>query len=388
MLIERVDLRHFRNYGELSFDPDPGVNIFFGQNGSGKTNFLEAIHYCSLGKSHRVSQDQNSVMIGQREASCALSVTGLHGRNEIEVRLCPGESAVKSVWINRKKAGRLSEMMGLLRCVIFSPEDLNLIKEGPSVRRKFLDMMISQISRPYFIALQKYRIAYNQRSAILRQARQERTAPDPMVQDFESGMAEQAELICREREKYVSLLSRAVEEIYGQISGRPAEILRISYAPSIRDRERLRDAFQALLEKSREDDMRRGTTESGPHRDDLNIQLNQQNMKVYASQGQIRSASLSLKLAQCGLFHQLTGEYPVLLLDDVMSELDLSRRNNLLSLLRGMQTFITCSDEGDLAGCGDFETFRVSAVEGQARIRRARGEISVRPVIFTEPDFS
>ena len=138
MTIEKMELIHFRNYEKLELQPHPEINLFFGENGSGKTNLLEAIHFCSLGKSHRLSQDANAVLIGEKAAAVRVEVRSRLSRSRIEIRLSPGEENIKSVWIDGNRASRLSEMMGLLRCVIFSPEDLNLIREGPAVRRRFL----------------------------------------------------------------------------------------------------------------------------------------------------------------------------------------------------------------------------------------------------------
>ena len=168
MVIEKIELNHYRNYDHLQLFPQEGINLFFGKNGSGKTNLLEAIHYCALGKSHRISQDAHAVEIGEKTGFCSVSVRGKWTKNEISVQLLPEESSAKSVFIDHKKVKKLSEMMGVLRCVIFSPEDLDLIKEGPSCRRRFLDMMISQINRSYFVALQQYKTAMEQRNAIIR----------------------------------------------------------------------------------------------------------------------------------------------------------------------------------------------------------------------------
>ena len=387
MIIERISLHRFRNYEELTLEPHEGINIFFGKNGSGKTNLLEAIHYCSLGKSHRISQDQNAVMIGEKGASCSLKIRSSSLKNEIEIRLQPGVETVKTVWINQKKIGRLSEMMGILRCVIFSPEDLNLIKEGPAVRRKFLDMMISQISRSYFIALQQYRIAYNQRNAILRQARLENRRPDSMIADFEKGMAEYGRVIYRERKRITDLISEKGNEIYRSISGRETETLTIAYHPSY-SWDEAEETMEKILEKNREDDLRQGTASVGPHRDDLMLSLNHKSMKLYASQGQMRTAALSLKLAQMAIFRNITGEYPVLLLDDVLSELDLDRRMNLLKMMEGVQTFITCSDQGDLADYHNYRMYQVRSVAERAELLQKKAGVETSRPVLREPDFS
>ena len=387
MTIQQIELNHFRNYGQLSFSPHSGINIFFGANGSGKTNLLEAVHYCSLGRSHRINQDINAVMIGEKGASCHLRIQNRHAANEIEIRLRPGEDSVKTVLIDGKKVSRLSEMMGVLRCVIFSPEDLNLIREGPAVRRKFLDMMISQLSRPYFVALQQYRIAINQRSAILRQAKMNMSRPDPMIQDFENAMCQQSQIIFQERARFSSQVSDQAHLLYQRISGRDSENFQVQYRPSFSLDEQNPDQMRSALAASREDDMRLGSASVGPHRDDLHLSLNQKNMKLFASQGQMRTAALSLKLSQLQIFYRLTGDFPVLLLDDVMSELDLNRRMNLLDIMDGIQTFITCSDEGDLSAYHNHQTYQVSSSEGRAALRMIKAGPAQMREVFSEPLF-
>ena len=157
MKIKKIRLKNFRNYEDLELDPHQSVNLFFGQNGSGKTNLLEAIHYCALGKSHRVSHDRNTVMIGQEFGACGIDLERINSDCNIAVKMIPGDNTAKSIFIDKKKINKLSELMGRLQCVIFSPEDLELIREGPSVRRRYIDMLLSQISVPYFVALQQYR---------------------------------------------------------------------------------------------------------------------------------------------------------------------------------------------------------------------------------------
>ena len=388
MVIERLELNHFRNYEKLILFPHQGINIFFGQNGSGKTNLLESIHYCSLGKSHRLTQDINAVRMGSEGSSCRLTVKSDLARNELEIRLRPGEETVKTVYVNQKKVARLSEMMGVLRCVIFSPEDLSLIKDGPSVRRRFLDMMISQINRPYFIALQQYRAAMNQRSAILRQARLENRPISPMIDDFEITMAQYAKIICSERQEISKQLADTGHMLYRRISDRDTEDFAVQYHGSVRWNQGDEFPMIRLLRESREDDLKLGTTSVGPHRDDLVLSLNRKPLKLYASQGQMRTAALSLKLAQMKLFQQVTRDQPVLLLDDVMSELDLRRRMNLLQVMDGVQTFITCSDEGDLASWQNHRTYEVVNPDGSGQISVVKQGPEMRRDELREPSFS
>ena len=383
MFIEKIELFHFRNYEKLSLQPHPGINIFFGRNGSGKTNLLEAVHYCSLGKSHRISQDVNAVMKGEEGAVCRIQLRGKYSRNSVEVRLRPGEDSVKTVLIDQKKVSRLQEMMGVLRCVIFSPEDLNLIREGPSVRRKFVDMMISQISRPYFVALQQYRTALNQRNMLLKTARAENGRVSPVIEDFEKAMEEHGKLICQERSRYIRMISEMGNEIYRRISGQEGENFQVRYRPSVAPDPEGAFPLAETLRQKREEDLRFGTTSAGPHRDELELKLNGQQIRLYASQGQMRTASLSLKLAQLRMISEITRDQPVLLLDDVMSELDLERRMNLLRIIENTQTFVTCSDEGDLAAWQNNRTYRVDNREGKASLEEIK---SGAPLVFRESE--
>ena len=387
MTIEKMELIHFRNYEKLELQPHPEINLFFGENGSGKTNLLEAIHFCSLGKSHRLSQDANAVLIGEKAAAVRVEVRSRLSRSRIEIRLSPGEENIKSVWIDGNRASRLSEMMGLLRCVIFSPEDLNLIREGPAVRRRFLDMMISQISRPYFIALQQYRTAMNHRSAILRTARLENRPVSGMIEDFEQAMSDYAETIYRERFGHERFLSEMANEMYREISGREQETFQIQYRSYLKSDRDGSPSLKEALRDCREEDMKNGTTSVGPHRDDLSLMLNSRNMKNYASQGQMRTGALSLKLAQLKVIQKVTGENPVLLLDDVMSELDPERRSNLLHILQDTQTFITCTDRSDLSDYIHYRTYQVREEGGRGAVSEfLSGPEPVSPV-FTEPVF-
>ncbi len=387
MIIQRIELSQYRNYERLVLTPHEGINIFFGKNGSGKTNLLEAIHFCALGRSHRVSHDMHAVMAGKPAASCEVTVRDRRSENQVMIRLQSGESSAKSIWINQKKVKKLSEMMGVLQCVIFSPEDLDLIKEGPSVRRRFLDMMISQISRSYFVALQQYRMAMDQRNAILRSARLEGNRPHPMIRDFEISMAEQAKVIYAQRKKYTDLLEKQGMRIYTEISGREEESFHVQYRAFCKN-EQDADDFVSVLESIREEDLRQGVTGQGPHRDDLSLTLNHKSMKQFASQGQMRTAALSLKLAQLRILAETGGESPVLLLDDVMSELDLQRRMNLLREIGTTQTFITCSDEGDLEECQTNRIYYVFTEGDRAVIQETKKGPEMEKPSLSEPDFS
>ena len=388
MIIEKLTLRNFRNYGETVLTPHEGVNLFFGANGSGKTNLLEAIHYCALGKSHRISGDQSAVRIGESFAVCGVTVLSGGVRREITVRLVPNDNNKKTILLDQKPIRRFSDMMGCLQCVIFSPEDLGLIREGPSIRRRYLDMMISQVNRGYFIALQQYRSGLEQRNALLKNMRGDPQGGAAMLDVFEQAMAAPAAVIVAARKKVIGMLSELASDTYRGISGREEEEFRAGYHSAFRDSENVEESFLSLMRENREEDLRLGITSAGPHRDDLTLSLNRKNMKVYASQGQIRTGALSLKLAQMKALRAMSGEAPVLLLDDVMSELDKDRRMRLVKEISDYQTFITCTDESDLELDGDRRTYRVSAPEGRAILEETNRGTVREALPLSEPDFS
>ncbi|MGN0795251.1 MAG: DNA replication/repair protein RecF [Aristaeellaceae bacterium] len=369
MIIDTIKLRDFRNYGEVEIHPHPGVNILFGQNGSGKTNLLEAIHYSALGRSHRTSQDREVVRKGADMGAIGVQLRKNGVRMDIQVKLTPDEGRKKAIYVDRKRANRLSDLMGHVQCVIFSPEDLQLVKEGPSLRRRYLDMMLSQLSPGYFTALQQYKKALDQRNAMLRDAKRGARLDQAMMDAFEEAMAQQCAVIVPLRRRMVTRTARIAEEKYAMISGRQQEKFQMNYVCCIPEKHD--EAAYALdaLRKGRQEDMFRGGTGFGIHREDIGLTLNGRDMKVFASQGQIRTAALSMKLAQLAVFKQETGEAPVLLLDDVMSELDMTRRTHLLEEINGIQTFITCTDESDLDGCRERRSYQVTMnAEGFANI--------------------
>ena len=370
MIINSIKLRNFRNYGEIEIHPHQGVNILFGQNGSGKTNLLEAIHYSALGRSHRTSQDREVVRKGAEMGAIGVQLHKSGVRMDIQVKLTPEEIRKKSIFVDRKRANRLSDLMGHVQCVIFSPEDLMLVKEGPSIRRRYLDMMLSQLSTAYFTALQQYQKALDQRNALLRDAKKGGRLDHGMMDAFEDAMAQQCAVIIPLRRRMVERTAEVAEAKYTAISGRPHEKFAMTYQCCVPEGMEEANYAREMLRKNRQEDMFRGGTGFGVHREDIALTLNGRDMKVFASQGQIRTAALSMKLAQLNVFRQETGEAPILLLDDVMSELDMTRRTRLLEEISGVQTFITCTDESDLEGCRERRSYQVSMdSEGFAHIR-------------------
>ena len=388
MIIEKILLRNYRNYDEMTLLPHEGVNLFFGPNGSGKTNLLEAVHYCALGKSHRISVDQHTVRSGESFGLCEVVVRTDTGRRKITVQLLPGENNKKTILIDGKKIQRFSDMMGCLQCVIFSPEDMGLIREGPSFRRRYLDMMISQLNRSYFIALQQYRSALDQKNALLKTLRAHPHPDMGVLEAFEKAMARPAAAIIAERIRIVNLISGQASAVYCHISGNEAEQFSVNYHSSLNNVDDIAEAFCAQSAESRESDMRYGVCSVGPHRDDLILTLNNKNMKAFASQGQIRTGALSMKLTQLKILSELGGDQPVLLLDDVMSELDKTRRMKLIDEISPYQTFITCTDETDLELEMDKRTYAVSNQSGVCRITETSSGTAMDHLEMKEPDFS
>ncbi len=359
MIITSLKLRDFRNYRELEITPHPGVNILFGQNGSGKTNLLEAVHYCALGRSHRTSQDREVVFKGSEMAAVGVQIHKNSVRMDVQVKLTPEEGRKKSVFVDRKRANRLSDLMGHVQCVIFSPEDLMLVKEGPAIRRRYLDMMLSQLSTAYFTALQQYQKALDQRNAMLREVKKGARMDAALMDAFEEAMAAQCAVVIPLRRQMVAHTAYVAGVKYASISGRQTESFGMAYECCVPEgNDVVRFALNAL-KNGRQEDVFRGSTSFGIHREDILLTLKGREMKVFASQGQIRTAALSMKLAQLEVFRGETGEAPILLLDDVMSELDMTRRTRLLEEISGVQTFITCTDESDLEGCRERRSYQV-----------------------------
>ena len=380
MIIHSLKLRNFRNYEEIEIQPHPGVNILFGQNGSGKTNLLEAIHYCALGRSHRTSQDKEVVLKGADMAAVGVQLQKVSSRMDVQVKLTPNDVRKKSVYVDRKRAARLSDLMGHVQCVIFSPEDLMLVKEGPSIRRRYLDMMLSQLSTAYFTALQQYQKALDQRNSMLREAKKGVRLDHAMMDAFEEAMAEQCAVVIPLRRKMVSHTAFIAGEKYESISGRDNEQFYMAYECCVPDGENIVEYVRETLRDKRQEDVFRASSSFGIHREDIALTLKGRDMKVFASQGQIRTAALSMKLAQLEVFRGETGEAPILLLDDVMSELDMTRRTRLLEEISGVQTFITCTDESDLEGCRERRSYQVWMDDaGFGRLKEASAGEAVHP---------
>lgn len=342
MRLTQLRLHNFRSYGQLKLLPPQGLTVFVGENGAGKTNLLEAIHLCCLGRSHRTSVDQEMIRLGAETCAVHATVQRSGRVDDVGVRLFQQQRRNKLIYVGGKIVPRIGELMGHMTCVMFSPEDLEIIKGGPQLRRRFMDMLLSQCVPSYFYALQRYNAALKQRNALLR-AVNRFGADSASLPDWEEQLAQAAVPILRERAGAISRLNALAKEHYASISGVSGEVLEIAYKTQIEDADTA-DTLRRLLENQRAEDIRRMSTGVGPHRDDLIISLSGRELPAFGSQGQIRTAVLAMRLSEIDILTQAQGEAPLLLLDDVLSELDQSRRGRLIAGLEHVQTLITCTD--------------------------------------------
>ena len=344
MRMTGLRLRDFRGYRQVLLTPPEGVTMLVGENGAGKTNLLEAVHLCCLGRSHRTSVDREMIRRGQETAAVQLTVERRDGRHEVGVRLFDSAKRKKIVYVNGKTAGRMGELMGHATCVIFSPEDLALVKDGPQARRRFLDMLLSQQQRAYFYALQTYASALRQRNALLKQG-DERALPA-----WDEQLAAAAAPVVRLRREACRQLHERANVHYLYIGGREDEVFAMQYRGPLADSADPAEDMLQGLQRTREEDRRRQTTTFGPHRDEIELTLSGELLKAFGSQGQMRTAALSMKLAAFDLLEAIQGEPPLLLLDDVLSELDPDRRRRLIARIGRAQALLTCTDQADFIG--------------------------------------
>jgi len=351
LIIKELTLKNYRNYKFFRELFHEKFNIFYGKNGQGKTNILESIFLCAAGKSHRTSRDSEMIKNGEDFFSVDLNLLCRAGERNINFSY--NRSREKVIRINGNCLNKIGNLMGNLNVVIFSPEDLLIVKHGPSLRRRFMDITLSQIKRSYFFELQQYNRIMAQRNALLKQIKRNNSCMDTL-DIWDEKLARSGSVIIYQRNKFIMELSRMVTEKHSGISS-GKELLTIKYQPSLdfndsgsMNADELYIIFKRKLELAREKDIEREYTGYGPHRDDFVYYLNGMELRLYGSQGQQRTAVLATKLAELEIMQAQTGEKPVLLLDDVMSELDAQRQEFLLEKLSDTQTFITCTDKNSV----------------------------------------
>lgn len=334
MILKSVALSHFRNYSDMYMEFDKCTNILYGDNAQGKTNILEAVYVSGTTRSHKGSKDKELIQFGQEESHIRTVVERDGLDYQIDMHIKKNKS--KGIAINKVPIKKAAELFGILNIVFFSPEDLNIIKNGPSERRRFLDMELCQLDKIYLYHLTKYNKILNQRNKLLKDINFKPELKDTLsVWDMQ--LIDYGKKIIESRQKFIAELNGIVTNIHRNISGNKEE-LTIRYEPNIEER-----FLEQELKKNQERDLKFGMTSVGPHRDDMCFMIHEVDIRKYGSQGQQRSCALSLKLSEIELVKKSIRQTPVLILDDVLSELDSSRQNYLLNSIHDIQTVITCT---------------------------------------------
>ena len=338
MIIKSIELTNFRNYDSLSLEFDKGTNILYGDNAQGKTNVLEAIYLSSITKSHKGSKDQDIIKFGENEAHLRTYLEKDVDTYKVDMHL--RRSGSKVIAVNGQKLKKAAGLLGLLNVVFFSPEDLSIIKNGPSERRRFIDMELCQLDSFYLYNLNNYNKIVNQRNKLLKDIYTNYSLKDTL-DIWDSQLISYGSKIIERRVAFINQLNEIIYDIHKKLSGDKEEIL-IKYEPNV-----LIDDFEKKLKKNQEKDIKLKMTTVGPHRDDICIDVNGIDIRKFGSQGQQRTAALSLKLSEIELVKKITKDTPVLLLDDVLSELDSNRHKYLLDSIGNIQTIITCTGLDD-----------------------------------------
>lgn len=334
MFIESIELLNYRNYKQLHIDFHEGTNVLYGDNAQGKTNILESVYMCSTTKSHRGSKDRDIVQFGQEESHIKMIVrrSGVPYRIDMHLK----KNKARGIAVNGIPIKKASELFGIVNVIFFSPEDLNIIKNGPSERRRFIDLELCQLNRLYVYYLVQFNKVIIQRNKLLKEI----DFNPPLIETLDLWDAQLVRFgreLIRLRASFIEELNEIINGIHFHLSGNK-ETLTIKYEPNTEEMN-----LEEALKKNRPQELRQKMTLTGPHRDDLNFIINETDIRKFGSQGQQRTAALSLKLAEIELVKKTVKDYPVLLLDDVLSELDKKRQEHLLSGIRHIQTIITCT---------------------------------------------
>lgn len=345
MYVESLALKNFRNYKSLDINFSDGINILYGENAQGKTNILEALFIAATTKSHKNSKDKDIIEFGSEEAHIRVNLKKREVGHRIDMHLRKNGS--KGAAIDGISIKRSTELFGMINIIFFSPEDLSVVKNGPGERRRFMDMEICQLSRLYYSNLLNYNKVLDQRNSVLRQIYFNPSLKETL-DIWDDQLVQYGSSVIRERRNFLNMLNDIIKDIHSNLTS-DKEKIEIVYEPNISE-----DAFLDCLKQKREADIKNSSTLTGPQRDDFGIIINGKDVRVFGSQGQQRTAALSLKLAEIELVKKIINDSPVLLLDDVMSELDSKRRDSLLNSLNGIQTIITCT------GYDDFIKERIS----------------------------
>lgn len=343
MYIQRLQLTNYRNYKTLDLAFDEGVNIFIGQNAQGKTNIMESIYVLALAKSHRTSNDKELIQWGEEYGKIGGTIEKKNGRLPLELIL---STRGKKARVNHLEQAKLSSYIGQLNVIMFAPEDLDLVKGSPQHRRRFLDMEIGQISPSYLHDLVIFQKLLKERNALLKESRKTNRLDEAMFDVYTEQYVEVAVKVIKKRFEFIELLTQWAQPIHDSIS-KGKEQLKLEYI-TVKDFQKewshakMKEQMNEQLFDLRRREVDRGITMIGPHRDDIRFYVNDYDVQTYGSQGQQRTTALSVKLAEIELVKQEVGEPPILLLDDVLSELDADRQSHLLHAMESeVQTFVT-----------------------------------------------
>lgn len=334
MTVKSLELDHFRNYESLTIDFEKGTNILYGNNAQGKTNILEAVYLSGTTKSHKGSKDKEMIRFGSDESHIRIFVEKKEKQYQIDMHLKKNRS--KGIAINKIPIQKASDLFGILNIIFFSPEDLNIIKNGPSERRRFIDLELCQLDRIYLNDLTNYNKILNQRNKLLKDISFQPDLKETLcIWDLQ--LVEFGEKIIKRRNNFINQLNEIVKEIHFNISGGKEELL-LTYEPNVKE-----EFFSKELENAQGKDLKYGQTTVGPHRDDISFSIHGVDIRKFGSQGQQRTSALALKLSEIEFVKQVIQDTPILLLDDVLSELDSNRQNYLLNNINSTQTIITCT---------------------------------------------
>ena len=336
MIIKSIELRNFRNYENLDIHLDEGTNILYGDNAQGKTNILEAAYLSGTTKSHKGSRDKEMIRFGEKESHIRTVVQKKEKEYQIDMHL--RKSGSKGVAVNKIPIKKASELFGILNIVFFSPEDLNIIKNGPSERRRFMDMELSQLDKIYLSNLVNYNKVLNQRNKLLKDIAFSPSEQLMQTLDiWDMQLVKYGSLIIKGRKSFIEKINTIISDIHSKLTG-GIENIKVCYVPDVDVND-----FEEEVKNSRQKDIKYKATSKGPHKDDLIFLVNDNDVRKYGSQGQQRTAALSLKLSEIELVKLVIKDTPVLLLDDVLSELDSNRQNFLINSIGDIQTIVTCT---------------------------------------------
>lgn len=348
MYIEKIKLNNFRNYENLEINLNKNINIIYGDNAQGKTNILEAIFLCSFGKSFRTTKEKEMIKFNEDKTLVEIFYQKKDRDGKIKIEI----GNKKQINLNGIKIKKLSELLGNINIVIFTPDDINILKDGPANRRRFLDMMIGQLRPNYVYNLNMYLKTIEQRNNYLRQIREE-NKPEEMLEIWDEKLAEYGEKIYIYRKEFIEKILKKINSIHKGITDEKEE-LKIEYLSNCSKKE----DYLRLLKERRKLDVIKGFTTKGVHRDDFVIYINGKEVNIYGSQGQNRTVILSLKIAEVNVIYDEIGEYPILLLDDFMSELDDSRRKNFLNNIKNTQVILTGTEKIELDN-SDYSVYNI-----------------------------